>query len=51
MWASDSPFQVQPPHTYAGSIELVRDRLDFLSPEDREWLLRKSAEAVFFKRG
>jgi predicted TIM-barrel fold metal-dependent hydrolase len=48
MWASDSPFQVQPPHTYAGSIELVRDRLDFLSKADKEWLLRKSAERVFF---
>jgi predicted TIM-barrel fold metal-dependent hydrolase len=48
MWASDSPFQVQPPYTYAGSIELVRDRLDFLSKEDHEWLLRKSAEKVFF---
>ena len=50
MWASDSPFQVQPPYTYAGSIELVRDRLSFLSHDDREWLLRKSAEAVFFNR-
>ena len=37
MWASDSPFQVQPPHTYSGSIELVRDRLHFLSQDDREW--------------
>ncbi len=51
MWASDSPFQVQPPHTYAGSLELVRDRLKFLSPGDREWLLRKSAHEVFFNRG
>jgi predicted TIM-barrel fold metal-dependent hydrolase len=50
MWASDSPFQVQAPHTYAGSIELVRDRLEFLSRQDREWLLRKSAEVVFFNR-
>ena len=50
MWASDSPFQVQKPHTYAGSIELVRDRLDFLSKEDHEWLLRKSAEKVFLIR-
>ncbi len=48
MWASDSPFQVQPPHTYAGSIELIRERLDFLSQEDRQWLLRKTAEKVFF---
>jgi predicted TIM-barrel fold metal-dependent hydrolase len=50
MWASDSPFQVEPPHTYAGSIELVRDRLKFLSDEDRRWLLRKTAERVFFSR-
>jgi predicted TIM-barrel fold metal-dependent hydrolase len=50
IWASDSPFQLQEPHTYAGSIELVRDRLDFLSNEDHEWLLRKSAEKVFFTR-
>lgn len=49
MWASDSPFQVQAPHTYEGSIELVRNRLSFLSHGDREWLLRKSAERVFFR--
>ena len=50
MWASDSPFQVKPPHTYAGSIQLVRDRLDFLTKQDREWLLGKTAERVFFSR-
>jgi predicted TIM-barrel fold metal-dependent hydrolase len=49
MWATDCPFQVQHGHTYAGSIELVRDRLDFLSAADREWLLRKTAETVFFR--
>jgi predicted TIM-barrel fold metal-dependent hydrolase len=48
MWGSDSPFQVEAPHSYAGSLELVRDRLDFLTPEDAERLLRKSAEKVFF---
>jgi predicted TIM-barrel fold metal-dependent hydrolase len=48
MWASDSPFQVENGHTYAGSVELVRDRLDFLSAEDHEWLLAKTAERVFF---
>ena len=47
MWASDSPFQVQPPHTYKGSIDLIR-RLDFLTDDDRAWLLRKTAERVFF---
>jgi hypothetical protein len=31
-------------HTYQASIDLVRKRLDFLSADDREWLLRKTAE-------
>jgi predicted TIM-barrel fold metal-dependent hydrolase len=48
MWASDGPFQVVPPHTYQPSIDLVRLRCDFLSESDREWLLRKTAERVFF---
>jgi predicted TIM-barrel fold metal-dependent hydrolase len=47
MWASDSPFQVQDPHTYEASISLVR-KLPFLSAEDREWLLEKTAASVFF---
>lgn len=49
MWESDSPFQVQPPHTYRASIELVQKHLDFLSVEDRDWLLRRTAEEFFFK--
>lgn len=48
MWATDCPYQVQEGHNYADSIALVRDRLDFLSDGDREWLLRKTAEKVFF---
>jgi predicted TIM-barrel fold metal-dependent hydrolase len=48
MWASDCPFQVQEGHTYANSIALIRDRLDFLTPEDKSWMLRKTAEKVFF---
>jgi predicted TIM-barrel fold metal-dependent hydrolase len=47
MWASDSPYQVQGEHTYKASIELVQG-LDFLSAGDREWLLRKTAERVYF---
>lgn len=47
MWASDCPFQVAE-HSYADSIGLVRDRLDFLSASDQDWLLRKTAERVFF---
>jgi predicted TIM-barrel fold metal-dependent hydrolase len=48
MWASDSPYQLAPPNTYADSLALIRDRIDFLSDSDREWLLRKTAEQVYF---
>lgn len=48
MWASDCPYQIQPGHNYADSIGLIRDRLDFLTAEDKEWMLRKTAEQVFF---
>ncbi len=48
MWASDCPFQVEEGHTYADSISLIRGRLDFLTAEDRQWMLRKTAEKVFF---
>ena len=48
MWASDCPFQVEKGHTYANSIALIRDRLDFLTAEDKQWMLRKTAEKVFF---
>jgi predicted TIM-barrel fold metal-dependent hydrolase len=48
MWASDAPYQIEPPNSYAASIELIRDRLDGVSAGDKEWLLRKTAEKVFF---
>ena len=48
MWASDCPFQVVS-ETYEDSISLVRDRLDFLSAEDKEWMLRRTAEELFFR--
>lgn len=48
MWGSDCPYQVDPGHTYADSIALIRDRLEFLSAEDRQWILRKTAESIFF---
>ncbi len=48
MWASDCPYQVQDPHNYANSIALIRDRLDFLSADERKWMLRGTAEKVFF---
>jgi predicted TIM-barrel fold metal-dependent hydrolase len=48
MWATDCPYQVQEGHTYRDSIELVRSRLGFLTDDDRLWLLRKTAQRVFF---
>ncbi len=48
MWASDCPFQVDPGHNYHDSIALIRDRLDFLSEQDKAWMLRDTAEKVFF---
>jgi predicted TIM-barrel fold metal-dependent hydrolase len=49
MWESDCPFQVQGKHTYQASIDLVRTRLKFLTDDDRDWLLRRTAEEFFFK--
>lgn len=48
MWATDCPYQVVD-HTYRQSIELIQQGLDFLTADDKEWLLRKTAEKVFFQ--
>jgi L-fuconolactonase len=48
MWASDNPYQLGPPNTYADSLKLITDRCEFLTPDDRDWLLKKTAERVFF---
>lgn len=48
MWGSDSPYQVVGDHTYKASLELVTKHLDFLSAGDRDCLLRKTAEKVYF---
>jgi len=47
MWESDCPFQLQEGHNYRDSLDLV-SRLGFLSDDDKEWLLRKTAERFFF---
>jgi predicted TIM-barrel fold metal-dependent hydrolase len=49
MWESDCPFQVAE-GKYQDSIDLIRTRLDFLTDDDRDWLLRRTAEEFFFKR-
>lgn len=48
MWESDCPFQVDA-HRYIDSLALIRDRLDFLSKDDRDWLLFKTAENTLFR--
>ncbi len=48
LWESDCPFQVVE-HTYADSITLVRDRLDFLTADDRKWILGGTAEELLFR--
>jgi predicted TIM-barrel fold metal-dependent hydrolase len=48
MWGSDCPYQIRD-ETYEDSISLIRDRLNFLSHEDRDWILRKSAALSFFQ--
>lgn len=48
MWASDCPYQVGPGHNYADAIRLVREGLDFLTPEERSAILHDTAERVFF---
>lgn len=50
MWESDCPFQVQGDNTYQASVDLVLRRLDFLSEDDKDWLLRKTAEGFFFAK-
>jgi predicted TIM-barrel fold metal-dependent hydrolase len=46
MWGSDSPFQIFS-GTYSDSIEFVRRRLQFLTADDKEWLLRRTAEEFY----
>jgi predicted TIM-barrel fold metal-dependent hydrolase len=49
MWATDCPYQLAPGQGYAPSVELVRDRLDFLSPAERAAILRDTATRIFFR--
>lgn len=48
MWASDSPYQLVGENNYSASIALVRDRIDFVTPQERQWLLGGTAEKVYF---
>jgi hypothetical protein len=44
---SDCPFQVAR-HRYVDGLSLIRDRLDVLSKDDRDWLLFRTAERILF---
>jgi predicted TIM-barrel fold metal-dependent hydrolase len=50
MWETDCPFQVGPGHTYQGSVDFVVKKLDFLAADERDWLVRRTAEEFFFKQ-
>jgi predicted TIM-barrel fold metal-dependent hydrolase len=47
IWATDCPYQAIT-STYEASIGLIRDRIDFLSDEDKREMLGGTAERVFF---
>jgi predicted TIM-barrel fold metal-dependent hydrolase len=47
LWGSDCPFQILN-EPYEESIAVIRDRLSFFSAADREWILRRTAEELFF---
>ena len=48
MWASDSPLQTVPPHSYETSIGLLAEHAGFLSEGDLALLLRGTAERVLW---
>jgi L-fuconolactonase len=48
MWASDAPYQLGEPNSYRASLELITERMDSLSDQDRHWLLQGTAEATYF---
>jgi len=48
MWASDCPYQLDGVNSYRASLDLIRHRLEFLTEEDRNWLLRDTANNVYF---
>jgi predicted TIM-barrel fold metal-dependent hydrolase len=47
MWESDCPFQVVK-DKYTDSLALIRDKLDFLTADQKEWLLYRTAEKELF---
>lgn len=50
MWETDCPFQVGTGHTYQDSVNFVVKQLDFLTADERDWLMRRTAEEFFFTK-
>ncbi len=50
MWATDCPYQLGGNNSYAASFELIHSGLPFLTDEDKRWLLRGTAEKVYFSK-
>lgn len=48
MWGSDAPFQTVS-EGYGESIDFIRHRLSFLTDQDKDWILRGTAERLFFQ--
>lgn len=48
MWASDCPYQLDAGNDYRSSIALIRDHIDFVTPEERRKLLQTTAATTFF---
>ncbi len=49
MWGSDCPYQVQDGHAYPTSFALIAKHADFLSENERNAILGKTADRVFFQ--
>lgn len=47
MWASDCPFAVDN-ERYVDSLGLVRDGCLWMKKDEKDWVLRKTAEEIFF---
>ena len=46
MWGTDWPVCLSRA-TYAQTLSVVRDEMDFFTPEDKEWVLGKTAPQLW----
>jgi predicted TIM-barrel fold metal-dependent hydrolase len=48
MCGSDYPFHLRA-ESYEDGIALIRDHLTFLTDSDKDWILRRTAEELFYR--